>query len=75
LFKARPELVSSAELSTVKILPVVAGIFAVALFIGAIVSNFASTVPDGLETSLAKSEVSTQKTTIPDDKSEQIATS
>jgi cobalt/nickel transport system permease protein len=58
LFKARPELVTSGVQDRMKVLPVAAGILAVALFTGAVVSNFASTVPDGLEVSIAKTEVS-----------------
>ena len=58
LFKARPELVPSDVQDRMRVLPAAAGVLAVALFVGAVISNFASAVPDGLEVSIAKTEVS-----------------
>ena len=75
LFRARPELASSLAHSNMKVLPVAAGILAVALFTGAIVSNFASTAPDGLEVSLAKSAASAEKPAADGDGQERLPTS
>lgn len=60
LVKARPEAFA-AERPSVGLLPLGAGILVAALFVGAVVSNFASALPDGLEASLEKAQETTEE--------------
>ena len=72
LVKARPEAFA-AERPAIGLLPLGAGVLVAALLVGAVVSNFASALPDGLEASLEKAQAAAEGTVEPEEAAEEEA--